>query len=129
MLKDAQEFRVRGLAIDRFNATQVAVNLANEGVEVQLFGQGFVSMSAPSKELERLFLSGELEHGNHPVMKWMFGNATYRKDPAGNIKPDKERASEKIDGVVAAIEAIGIANAAEPQSESIYETRGFRFVG
>ena len=54
-------------------------------------------MAAPSKELERLFVAGLLEHGNHPVLEWMFGNATYRKDPAGNIKPDKERAAEKID--------------------------------
>jgi phage terminase large subunit-like protein len=61
--------------------------------------QGFASLNPGSKELERLFQSGQLEHGNHPVLQWMFGNATIRKDPAGNIKPDKERAAEKIDGV------------------------------
>jgi phage terminase large subunit-like protein len=61
--------------------------------------------------MERLFLSGQLEHGNHPVLEWMFANATYRKDPAGNIKPDKEKAAEKIDGVVASIMGIGLMNA------------------
>jgi phage terminase large subunit-like protein len=74
-----------------------------------MFGQGYASMAAPSKEIDRLFHSGRLEHGNHPVLKWMFGNATYRKDPAGNIKPDKERAAEKIDGVVATVMALGVS--------------------
>jgi phage terminase large subunit-like protein len=112
--EDAGRFMLpatNGVAIDRWNATQVAVHLQDEGLPVNLFGQGFASMAAPSKELERLFLSGQLEHGNHPVLKWMFGNATYRKDPAGNIKPDKERAAEKVDGVVAAVMALGLATA------------------
>lgn len=112
--QDAQRFHVAGVAIDRWNATQVAVHLAQDGLPVQLFGQGFASMSAPSKDLERKFIAGQLEHGNHPVLKWMFGNATYRPDPAGNIKPDKERAAEKIDGVVATVEGLALANAEIP---------------
>jgi phage terminase large subunit-like protein len=71
-------------------------------------------MAEASAEMEKLFTSGKLEHGNHPVLEWMFGNATYRKDPAGNIKPDKERAAEKIDGVVAGVMAVGLMNATKP---------------
>lgn len=110
VMADCERFQCRGLAIDRWNATQVAVHLQNEGLPVQLFGQGYASMGAPSKEIERLFLAGRLEHGNDPVARWMYGNATYRKDPAGNIKPDKERAAEKIDGVVADIMALGLVS-------------------
>lgn len=113
VMRDAEQFRVEALGIDRWNATQVAVNLANEGLPVVLFGQGYASMGAPSKELERLFSSSRLEHGNHPVLEWMFRNATYRRDPAGNIKPDKERAADKIDGVVATVMGIGLANKQE----------------
>ena len=127
VMADAERFQVRGLAIDRWNATQVAVHLQEEGLPVALFGQGFASMAAPSKEMERLFLSAGLEHGNHPVLRWMFDNATYRKDPAGNIKPDKERAADKIDGVVAAIMGLGLANAAEapePDLNAAIKRRG-----
>lgn len=113
VMADCERFRCEGLAIDRWNATQVSVHLTQEGLPVKLFGQGYASMGAPSKEIERRFLQCSLEHGNHPVLKWMFGNATYRKDPAGNIKPDKERAAEKIDGVVAAVMALGLANVGE----------------
>lgn len=110
VLADVAAFGCNGLAYDPWNATQVAVHLQDDGLQMQEFRQGYGSMSAPSKELERLFESGQLEHGNHPVLRWMFGNATYRKDPAGNIKPDKERAAEKIDGVVAACMGIGLLN-------------------
>lgn len=120
--EDAARFDLRradpeqkAIAIDRWNATQVAVHLESDGIPVALFGQGFASMAAPSKEIERLFLMGGLEHGNHPVARWMYGNATYREDPAGNIKPDKQRAAEKIDGVVADVMALGIASQARPQ--------------
>jgi phage terminase large subunit-like protein len=107
------------IAIDRWNATQVAVHLGNEGLPVALFGQGFASMAAPSKELERLYLDGQLEHGNHPVMKWMFGNAAFKKDPAGNIKPDRERSGEKIDGVVGTVMPLALAMAAGKNQETL----------
>lgn len=100
-----------GIAIDRWNATQVAVHLMNEGLPVVLFGQGFASMSAPSKELERLYTSGQLEHGNHPVLEFNFGNAACTRDAADNIKPDKFKAANKIDGVVGAVEGIGLMQA------------------
>lgn len=130
LIDDAAAFGCLGLAIDRWNATQVSTHLMDEGLPVQEFGQGFKSMSGPSKELERLFTSSRLEHGNHPVLEWMFGNAIYRKDPAGNIKPDKERAAEKIDGVVASIMGLGLVVAPPEDTTSVYtEERGLLLFG
>lgn len=111
LIEDSIAFQCKGLAFDPWNATQVAIHLQNEGLSCVEFRQGYRSMAAPSKEIERLFTSGQLEHGNHPVLEWMFTNACYRKDPAGNIKPDKESAAEKIDGVVAAVMGIGLMRA------------------
>jgi phage terminase large subunit-like protein len=111
VIEDAPKYQIQKLGYDPWNATQVALHLQDEGCPMVEFRQGFNSMAAPSKEMERLFLAGLLEHGNHPILEWMFGNATYRKDPAGNIKPDKERAAEKIDGVVASIMGVGLVNA------------------
>jgi phage terminase large subunit-like protein len=111
IVEDANKYEIAKLGYDPWNATQVAIHLQDEGCPMIEFRQGFGSMAAPSKDIERMFLSGQLEHGNHPVLEWMFGNATFRKDPAGNIKPDKEKALEKIDGVVAAVMGVGLINA------------------
>jgi phage terminase large subunit-like protein len=116
VVEDSIAFGCKGLAYDPWNATQVAIHLQSEGLPCVEFRQGYRSMAAPSKEIERLFTSGQLEHGNHPVLMWMFQNAAYKKDPAGNIKPDKERAAEKIDGVVASVMGIGLMTGKiEPQ--------------
>src|SRR5262245_34273095 len=110
IIEDSIAFQCKSLAYDPWSAAQVAIHLQNEGLPCVEFRQGYRSMAAPSKEIERLFTSGQLEHGNHPVLEWHFKNACYRKDPAGNIKPDKEAAPEKIDGVVAAVMGIGVMN-------------------
>ena len=114
VFQDAALFQVQGLAIDRWNATHLANQLQNEGVPVVLFGQGFASMGAPTKELERRVMGHGFDHGNNPVLSWMASNAAVTADSAGNIKPAKDRASEKIDGIVAMIMAIGLAEAHMP---------------
>ena len=73
------------------------------GLTLVQFGQGFASMSGPMKELEKLVLQHRLAHGNNPVLTWMADNLVAVEDPAGNIKPDKARSREKIDGMVALI--------------------------
>ena len=105
----AERFEIRELAIDRWNSTQLQTQLMGEGIAVVPFGQGFASMSAPTKELERLVLQRGIEHGGNPVLNWMASNVAVRQDPAGNIKPDKEKSTERIDGMVALIMAIGRA--------------------
>jgi phage terminase large subunit-like protein len=80
--------------------------------------QGFRSMSDPTKELLKMIASQEFEHGNNPVLNWMADNLVVSQDPAGNLKPDKSRAREKIDGIVALIMCISRANASPQIGES-----------
>lgn len=116
---DMEAFQIQAIGTDPWNATQVSVELAEEGVPMAKFRQGFASMSAPSKEFERLVLGTLLEHGQHPVLRWMVSNVAVQTDPAGNIKPDKLKSTERIDGVVATIEGIGMTMAGEEQSNEI----------
>jgi len=89
------------------------------------FGQGFKDMSPPTKELMKLTLEQKLAHGGHPVLRWMMDNIYVRTDPAGNIKPDKEKSTEKIDGAVATIMALDRAiRCGGGSSESVYNERG-----
>jgi Phage Terminase len=92
-------------------------NLQDTGLPLVEFGQGFLSMGPASAEFLRLLI-GELRHGGNPIATWCASNVSVRKDPAGNEKPDKERSTEKIDAIVAAIQAGGDGG------RSVYETRG-----
>lgn len=114
---DAEIFDVQGLAIDRWNATGTAIRLQEDGCNVAMFGQGYASMSAPSKEWERLVMAGLLDHGGHPVLRWIAGHVAIKTDDAGNIKPTKDRSPEKIDAVVAGIMGLGLAIAEEPEAD------------
>jgi len=94
------------------------------GITMVPFGQGFASMSSPTKELMKLVLEERLAHGGNEPLAWMADNVTVRKDPAGNIKPDKEKSTEKIDGIVALIMALDRAIKNGGGDESPYDTRG-----
>lgn len=104
--RDAQAFDVAEVAFDRWGSTQLASELHEQGLRMIQFGQGFASMSAPTKEWERLILEGKFRHGGNPVMRWMVDNITVRTDPAGNIKIDKQKSTDKVDGAVAAVMAL-----------------------
>jgi phage terminase large subunit-like protein len=127
---DAEAYDVRELAFDRWGASSIQTRLQEHGGEDWLvqFGQGFASMSPPMKELEKLILGGRLAHGNNPVLSWMADNLVAREDPAGNIKPDKERSREKIDGMVSLIMALDRALRHQPPRKSVYEERGLEIV-
>jgi phage terminase large subunit-like protein len=81
-------------------------------------------MNAPSKHLEVMVVSQKVRHGGNPVLRWMMSNARIQSDPAGNIKPTKQKSTEKIDGVVAAVMGLGRWMASEEEERSVYETRG-----
>ena len=102
-----QKYNLQMIAYDRFNSSQLVIDLVNEGVPMAPFGQGFLSMSAPSKELESICYKGLITHGGHPVMRWMCSNVVLKTDPAGNIKLDKANSTNKIDGMVALVMALG----------------------
>jgi len=99
------KYKIECIAFDRWNASQLVIQLTNDGATMKPFGQGFISMSAPTKEVEKMFLSSEITHDGNPVMEWMMSNVTLRFDPAGNIKIDKAKSTEKVDGPVAMVMA------------------------
>lgn len=119
------KFNIREIAFDRWGATQMVQNLEEKGFTVVPFGQGFKDMSPPSKELFKLVLEGKFCHNGHPVLRWMMDNIFVRTDPTGNIKPDKEKSTEKIDGAVATIMALDRAiRCGQGTSASVYDERG-----
>lgn len=125
-----KKYNIKEIAFDRWGAVQMVQNLENAGFTVIPFGQGFKDMSPPTKELMKLVLAKEIAHGGHPVLRWMMDNIHIRLDPAGNIKADKEKSTEKIDGAVATIMALdrAIRNGAVVNAESVYESRGLLFI-
>ena len=102
-------------------------NLEDMGFTMVPFGQGFKDMSPPSKELYKLLMEGNIIHGGNPVLKWMAQNVVMRQDPAGNIKPDKEKSVEKIDGIVALIMGLDRCIRSIPPT-SVYDERGILFI-
>jgi phage terminase large subunit-like protein len=94
---------------DPWNAIQLVTQLMDDGVPLSEFRQGFASMSAPTKHLEAIVLGGKIAHGGNPVMRWMVSNVMLKTDPAGNVKIDKSKSTEKVDGVVALVMALGEA--------------------
>jgi phage terminase large subunit-like protein len=119
-----ETYNIREIAYDRWNATQMVQNLEDMGFTMVPFGQGFKDMSPPSKELFKLLMEGNIIHGGNPVLKWMAGNVVMRQDPAGNIKPDKEKSVEKIDGIVASIMSLDRCIRNGTGSGSVYDERG-----
>lgn len=115
----SKQYNIREINFDRWGAPNVRIQLENSGLTMLEFGQGFASMSPPSKELEKLVLDGRLDHGNHPVLNWCAANVVAELDAAGNIKPSKKKSTERIDGIVAAVMALG-GLVANNNSGSIY---------
>nr|DAZ30029.1 MAG TPA: Terminase large subunit [Caudoviricetes sp.] len=124
-----KRFNIREIAFDRWGAVQMVQNLEGMGFTVVPFGQGFKDMSPPTKELMKLTLEQRIAHGGHPVLRWNMDNIFVRTDPAGNIKADKEKSTEKIDGAIATIMALDRAiRCGNDTSESVYNDRGILFI-
>jgi phage terminase large subunit-like protein len=102
-----QQFDVQSIQYDRWNATQLVIDLIDKNVNMQQFGQGFASMSTPTKQIEELILAQRIRHGGNPVLRWMNRNVYIQKDPAGNMKIDKAKSSDKVDGMVCLAMSIG----------------------
>ena len=120
-----EKFNIREIAFDRWGAVQMVQNLEDMGFTVVPFGQGFASMSPPTKELMKLTLEERIAHGGNPALAWMVDNIYIRQDPAGNIKADKSKSTEKIDGAVAMIMGLDRAiRCGNDTSESVYDSRG-----
>ena len=124
-----KKYNIREIAFDRWGAVQMVQNLEGMGFTVVPFGQGFKDMSPPTKELMKLTLERKLAHGGNPVLNWMMDNIYVRTDPAGNVKADKEKSTEKIDGAIATIMALDRAiRHQNTDTESVYNGRGLLII-
>lgn len=124
-----EKYNIREIAFDRWGAVQMVQNLEGMGFTVVPFGQGFKDMSPATKELMKLTLEQKLAHGGHPVLRWNMDNIFIRTDPAGNIKADKEKSTEKIDGAIATIIALDRAiRCGNDNGASVYDDRGLLFL-
>jgi phage terminase large subunit-like protein len=104
--KLAEQFHIGSIYFDRYNSNDLVRRLEDDGFEMVKWGQGDVSMHAPTKRFMELALLGELAHGGNKVLTWMVSNVIVTVGPTGLQKPDKQRSREKIDGIVAAIMAL-----------------------
>jgi phage terminase large subunit-like protein len=107
-LKDwGAEFQVREIAFDPWNATDLVTRLQEQdGFTCVAMRQGFSSLSAPTKSLEKAILSKQLRHDGHPVLRWNVSNVSVESDATGNLKISKKVSTERIDGVAALVMAI-----------------------
>ena len=119
-----ERYNIREIAYDRWNASMMVQTLQDDGFTMIPFGQGYKDMSPPTKELMRIVLEKKLNHGGHPVLRWNMDNAYVRTDPAGNIKIDKEKSTEKVDGAVALVMALDRAMKNLNGGDSVYNHRG-----
>ena len=110
------DYGISELAFDPYNATALTNHLADAGMALVEFRQGYISISPAMKAMKRLILGQEFEHFDNPVLKWMAANTIVLTDPAGNIKADKSDPANRIDGIVASIMAVGRAINSEPPS-------------
>ena len=105
----ASKYRIRGIGLDPWNSAQIGQQLQGDGLPMQHFRQGYGSLSGPSKQLENWVVAGKLLHGGHPVLAWQASNVAIQQDSAaGNIKPSKAKSTERIDGIVSLVMAIGL---------------------
>jgi len=123
-----ERFNIREIAFDRWGAVQISQTLEDMGFMMVGFGQGYKDMSPPMVELMRIVLDGKLRHGGNPVLRWMADNLVVSTDPAGNVKPNKAKSREKIDGITAGLMSLDRAMRHEQPKISVYEKRGLEVV-
>lgn len=130
---DRERFAVREIGYDPWNSSQLVNDLVADDAPMVTVRQGFGSMSSPTKELLRLLLEGtaarpRFRHAGNPCVRWQVDNFAVEVDAAGNVKPSKRLAGDKIDGPVAAIIALSRAMQHKPEKRSAYEDGGLSVV-
>ena len=117
------ELDVRAIAYDRWRISLLQKELDEQGIQLPLveFGQGFKDMSPALESLEAELLNGRIAHGGHPVLTMCAANAIVSKDPAGNRKLDKHKATGRIDGMAALAMAFGVVDAEAHEGASFWE--------
>ena len=111
ILKDIQQINkslyIYKIAYDAYNATQWAINATTEGLPLEPFSQALWHFNKPTKEFERLIKSNKIIIDNNPITRWCFSNVSLKYDHNENCKPIKAIDMQKIDGVIAMLEALG----------------------
>lgn len=104
-------YDVQGIAFDRWRFEDLGKLLSDEGISLPLveFVPGFRSYAAAVDAFERAVLERQMQHNGSPILKWQAGNVIVETDPAGNRKPAKNKSIDRIDGLVSAIMACGLA--------------------
>lgn len=121
--KWGRECEVAEIAYDPWGATQLSLQLQDDGFTCVEMIQSIKNMSEPTKLLEALVLQGRIIHGNNPALRWMADGAVVITDSSGNIKLAKNKTKARIDGVVALVMALARATLGQNQ-ESVYKERG-----
>jgi phage terminase large subunit-like protein len=107
-----EKYKVSGVAYDpKWGGEAFRQNLINRNIDSEMliaYPNTAVNMTAPTTELERFVYSKTVKHDGDPVLRWMIGNVTIKQDANGLVRPDKSKSSDKIDGVVAILMAIGL---------------------
>jgi phage terminase large subunit-like protein len=103
----SEMFDIQSVAYDRYNSSQLVIELMEDGFEMVKYSMSMVDINPPTKEFERLFSNGLINHGSNTLLRWMMGNVHIITNSNGDIRPDKKSSSEKIDGVVSGIIAVG----------------------
>jgi phage terminase large subunit-like protein len=122
----AADYKVEAVAYDRWGMPEFMRLMADEGLKLNMveFGQGWKDMAPALNAIETLVLQGQLHHPDHPILNWCVANAVALSDPAGNRKLAKDRSIGRIDGLVAAVMAVGLAARTGPKKPSVYRSRG-----
>ncbi|REC36839.1 terminase large subunit [Parabacteroides distasonis] len=104
---------------DSWNATQFVINATDKGLPMEPVSQSIGNFNRPTKEMERVILSGNVVIDNNPITRFCFRNVVMKLDHNGNTKPSKEYRDKKIDGVISMIEAMGVCLMTPQYSNSI----------
>lgn len=118
--EDYLRFQPRAIAFDPWNTTQLASNLIDKGLPIQMFIQGPKSYNPAMKAFEITYIACNLRHGGNPVLTWNAANLVTRPDVNANIAPDKKRSAEKIDGIVALLMCFGLCDVDQEQGFNTY---------
>lgn len=129
-IKEARSlYNIKSVGFDEWNAQDLMTNLEADGLDVVKIPQIFKYLSDPTKELEARTLSRKIRHNGNPVLRWMFGNLSVIEDASGNIRLNKKASREKIDGIVALVNALSRSLMTKKEAESVYKNRGVRTLG
>lgn len=108
IMKFGEKVSIQKVGYDKYNATQWAISATDLGLPLEEYSQSLGNFNKPTREMERLLLSGKCKIENNEITRWCFKNVTLKSDHNGNVKPNKSIKAKKIDGAIAMIQALGM---------------------